>query len=750
MQYSFKKRISFKEKVALVAGIIFLIVSIFSYFLLKKHELPRGLQTIYYQNRSFSGNPATLELSRMINLRSAKIDEITPTRTNYSIEWEGYLLIEEAGLYEFTTTSDDGSVVFIDNILVVDNGGFHPTKKVSGTIFLLPGFHSIWVRYCQGLGADILIFYANKWGTDKTPIYWEQFFPSIPSHQSLMLDQKVRAYYIVLRAIWGFLAVFFLFFLISKTIRLISKKTAIDYLSLIKKHYPLIIIIAIGFIIRFIGISYGLPQPYHPDEKRVMHFASRITAGDLNPHFFIWPTLYLYLTAIFYKLSYWLLWLLNYFFAFIHPFKKLYLLVSSNIVTSYHYYLISRSISIILGTITIPVTYLIGKELFAKKAALIAALFIALAYFPVMYSHFGIISTTMACLTLLSFYFAIKMYQTGRWRYYVAASITAGLAIAAKYNAAIIIFPLLLAHLFLFLKHGYKFNKQFYSRAIIIILFVLIGFFIGCPYSLVDFKKFTKDISWIAESERGLIEDTFRYFKGRQPTSWAVNFKFLWEGIGPFLLIFSLAGTALSLFKRRYPYLLLLSFPLCYYVAISQSKIPVPRYTIAIYPFLLLLASIFIVFLKKYFHSFQKTFLIGIVTVAISIPFFHVIKLDYNMSQKDTRQLALEWIRENVPQGSKIAYEFFGPDLSLLAGIVPYATFSLGDNTFKYYQDMKIDYFITNSLNRNIYFQAGEQYYPTYIEFYLSLNKKCKLIRKFDKKPIFFLNPTIWVYKVVP
>ena len=747
MHYSLAKRTTSLRKVALASVMLLLILSIFSYVLLKKHELSRGLQAIYYQNASFSGEPASLELSRTVNLRSAKIDEVSPTRRNYSIEWQGYFLIKEAGLYEFTTVSDDGSLVYINDILVVDNSGFHPLKQVSGREFLLPGFHSIWVRYCQGAGTDVLLFYGNKLGTEKAPIAGEQLFPSIPYHQSLMLDQKVRTYYMVLRAIWGFVSIFILLFLISRIIRLVSKKRDIDYHSFLKRHYPLIIIITIGFIIRLIGINYGLPQPLHPDERQVMRLGLKIVAGDVHPQVFVWPTLYLYLTAIAYKLSSWLLWVLQYFFGFIHTFKKLYLLISSNLVTPYHYYLISRSISIILGTITIPVTYLIGKELSTKKAGLIAALFIALAYFPVLYSHFGIISTTMAFFTLLSFYFAIKIYQTGRLKYYVEAGIIGGLAVATKYNAAIIIVPLLLAHLFLFLKNGFAFNKKFYLRVMIIILFVLIGFFIGCPYSLLDFKNFAKEISGLVGSQKGLIEQSFRYFRGIQSSSWVLNFKFLWEGMGPFLLIFSLAGAVLSLIKRKYPDILLLSFPLCYYAAISLTKTPVARYTVAIYPFLLLLASIFILFLTKHFLSFPKAFLTGIIIVSLSIPFFNDIKLTYYFCQKDTRQMALEWIEENIPKNSKIAYEILGPDLSSIRGMMTYSEFSLGDKTFKYYQAKKIDYLITDSLTRNIYFRAGEKYYPTQIEFYLLLNKKCKLIKKFTKNQIFILNPTIWVYK---
>lgn len=361
MHYSLAKRVTFLRKVAFASIMLFLILSIFSYALLKKHELSRGLQATYYQNASFSGKPAARELSGSVNLKSANIDYIAPSRTNYSIEWQGYLQINEAGLYEFTTVSDDGSLVYIDHILVVDNSGFHPLKQVSGRVFLLPGFHSMCVGYCQGAGTDILLFYGNKLGTKEVPIAGEQLFPSIPSYPSLMLDQKVRIYHIVLRAIWGFVAIFILLFLISKIIGLVSKKRDVDYYSLLKRHYPLIIIVTIGFIIRLIGINYGLPKPLHPDERQIMRLGLKIAAGDLNPHVFVWPTLYLYLTAIAYKFSCWLLWVLQYFFGFIHPFKKLYLLISSNQVTAYHYYLISRSISIILGTITIPVTYLIGR-----------------------------------------------------------------------------------------------------------------------------------------------------------------------------------------------------------------------------------------------------------------------------------------------------------------------------------------------------------------------------------------------------
>jgi len=207
--YYIKKGIS-------IFGITLFVASVVSYRLQKKYSLPRGLDTLYYQNQWFTGEPAFKELEERIDLKKASIEKLSPARKNYSIEWKGHLLIEEAGLYQFTTASDDGSVIFIDDILVVDNGGFHTLKEVSGSIFLLPGFHSIWVRYCQGGGPDILQFSAFKQGDKPLPISENQFFPSIPPLPALRIEHGVELYSIVVYSGWG---VYFLYLVIWLLVR---------------------------------------------------------------------------------------------------------------------------------------------------------------------------------------------------------------------------------------------------------------------------------------------------------------------------------------------------------------------------------------------------------------------------------------------------------------------------------------------------------------------------------------------------
>ena len=55
-----------------------------------------------------------------------------PYRSPFCIEWEGYLSITQKGVYQFATKSDDGSLVYIDGNVVVDNDDLHAVRYISG------------------------------------------------------------------------------------------------------------------------------------------------------------------------------------------------------------------------------------------------------------------------------------------------------------------------------------------------------------------------------------------------------------------------------------------------------------------------------------------------------------------------------------------------------------------------------------------------------------------------------------------
>ena len=62
---------------------------------------------------------------------------------NYAVLATSILVVEKAGSYKFFLSSDDGSLLFIDGALVVDNGGLHAFVEKSENIYLTPGFYAI-------------------------------------------------------------------------------------------------------------------------------------------------------------------------------------------------------------------------------------------------------------------------------------------------------------------------------------------------------------------------------------------------------------------------------------------------------------------------------------------------------------------------------------------------------------------------------------------------------------------------------
>ncbi|HYK76633.1 MAG TPA: family 20 glycosylhydrolase [Daejeonella sp.] len=104
-------------------------------------------------------------ISTVINLTKFR----NKSRT-YGLILEGYIQIEEDGIYAFTTSSDDGSQLWIDGALVVDNDGRHTSFELTGATNLLKGLHKIQIRYFQAGGqSDLRVFMAQP-GKTRTEI----------------------------------------------------------------------------------------------------------------------------------------------------------------------------------------------------------------------------------------------------------------------------------------------------------------------------------------------------------------------------------------------------------------------------------------------------------------------------------------------------------------------------------------------------------------------------------------------------
>jgi hypothetical protein len=82
----------------------------------------------------------------------------------FAVDLGGVFSVEDPGPYEFRLTSDDGSQLYVDDTLVVDNDGYHPTRMATGGARLAPGQHTVRVGYWQGPGPMALVLEVARPG----------------------------------------------------------------------------------------------------------------------------------------------------------------------------------------------------------------------------------------------------------------------------------------------------------------------------------------------------------------------------------------------------------------------------------------------------------------------------------------------------------------------------------------------------------------------------------------------------------
>ena len=65
----------------------------------------------------------------------------------FGVIYNGFINIDTDGVYGFATQSADGSVLLIDDRLVVDNDGRHNLYEQGGTVPLQKGYHRFALKY---------------------------------------------------------------------------------------------------------------------------------------------------------------------------------------------------------------------------------------------------------------------------------------------------------------------------------------------------------------------------------------------------------------------------------------------------------------------------------------------------------------------------------------------------------------------------------------------------------------------------
>ncbi|QSW87172.1 family 20 glycosylhydrolase [Flavobacterium endoglycinae] len=132
----------------------------------------------------FTGNfqqVQDLEFSKPVNsgILEGKISSEkwkTKIERYIGLKFDGYIFIPETGNYTFSTLSDDGSKLFIDNELVVNNDGIHWLNEAYGAVKLEKGFHKFNISYFDQVGGTVLNCFMQQEGKEKQEISASQLF----------------------------------------------------------------------------------------------------------------------------------------------------------------------------------------------------------------------------------------------------------------------------------------------------------------------------------------------------------------------------------------------------------------------------------------------------------------------------------------------------------------------------------------------------------------------------------------------
>jgi hypothetical protein len=123
----------------------------------KKGAYKKGIEYHYYEG-NWSKVPDFTFLTELGygQISGLNLEDIERRDANFSVEFIGFIKIEQDDDYTFYVNSNDGSKLYINDILIVDNDGTHGDIERSGRIKLKAGLHPLKLQYFDGGGSQSL------------------------------------------------------------------------------------------------------------------------------------------------------------------------------------------------------------------------------------------------------------------------------------------------------------------------------------------------------------------------------------------------------------------------------------------------------------------------------------------------------------------------------------------------------------------------------------------------------------------
>ncbi len=436
------------------------------------------------------------------------------------------------------------------------------------------------------------------------------------------------------------------------------------------KRYLILCVLLCGIVLRWYAIDWSLPHIFHPDETRLLYAVHEISLEDLNPHFFAYGSLPIYLLKI-------------------TQVSVEGMLKALGKPPHVNFFFMGRAVSAFFGSLTLLVLYLTGKRFFSQRVGLLATTFLAFTVLHIQLSHFLTVDVMMTFFVVLAMYCLLSLgspasllAERAGWKpaihNYVSSGICLGLALATKISALPLYGILLAAHVFACFNRKKWTSLRLWGGLFLALLLSIATFFLCEPYAFLDFEEFYRQVKEQSDMVRGVIQPPY-VIQYEHTTPYVYQLKQLvLYSMGIPLGVLTLLGSVCTsartfqriplLFSRWHneerqriqSLLLILVWVIPVFVIVGGFKVKFLRYMLPLIPFFCLSGAVCVEHLLTRSRSWKIA--ISIVT-ALTIAFSALYSVAFLSvyAREDPRIQASRWIYDNIEPGSILlteAWEF--------------------------------------------------------------------------------------------
>jgi Dolichyl-phosphate-mannose-protein mannosyltransferase len=407
------------------------------------------------------------------------------------------------------------------------------------------------------------------------------------------------------------------------------------------KRYLWLLVFCVALVPRLVGLRYGLPAVYNPDEVAIMSRALAFAKGDLNPHNFLYPTFYFYALFAWEGLTAALAVAVRAVDSF-GAFQREFFMDPTRVFVA------GRLLTALLGAATVVATGVLGSRLSPRLVGPVAALILAVSPLHVLNSHYVKHDVPVTFLIVLAYLAYDRLWRSPgeggspRSGSLVIAAATTGVAFATHYYAIFLAIPLAWSA-----AHGARDARDAIRRIAIAAIVSGAVFFLLSPFILVEPAIALRDI----RANRQIVVDRAAEQLGYAASALRYGRLLVFDTIGFPAALLALVGIGVTVRRAPARALWLLAFPLPFLLFIA-STYPASRYLVAISPFAALFAAIAIAELWRPSTRVNAgPLLLAAAVVTAGLETYRVVMF---IRHTDTRTLALDFVRAHVPDGATI------------------------------------------------------------------------------------------------